>query len=137
MSIDLEDHVGKEVEVEYRDSSLRRGWIDKVPGHHDGDPLWPYQFSHTSGIDTYMRSGLRHDGCESGIDIIRINVLTNAPISHTKIDIFSAGSESIKIMVEDGSTFVSKEGCSSEALVIRNKDLAIAIARAIIESHGQ
>ena len=140
MTINLEDYIGKTVEVELGGGVIRRGKLKKSGEHR----AFPYSIS-LSYYNQYGRYRLL-DEYSTGGDIIKIKELKETPtepetmsnVIRSKIDIFTIGDERVEVTLDDDGLFLTACGKGArEDLSIGSKDLVIAVAKAILEHYQE
>jgi len=142
MTINLEDYIGKTVEVELRNGNVLPSKIEKLP--YDG--FFPYKMPYNGKKVTYNEFGLQYEDDESRIDIIKIKEIKDIPtepetmsnVIRSKIDVFTTEDERIEVTLDDDGLFLT--ACSKgarEGLSIGSKDLVIAVAKAILEHYNE
>lgn len=139
MTINLEDYIGKTVEVE-----LRNGCV--IGGHkiYRKSVSNSYKYTLGSYLNFYSQDGTNetHRNC----DIIKIKELKETPtepetmsnVIRSKIDIFTIEDERVEVTLDDDGLFLT--ACSKgarEDLSIGSKDLVIAVAKAILEHYNE
>ena len=140
MIINLEDYIGKTVEVELRNGCVIGGHkirVDPTPA------LERYQYVLGSYLNFYSQDGTNetHRNC----DIIKIKEIKETPtepetmsnVIRSKIDIFTIEDERVEVTLDDDGLFLT--ACSKgarEDLSIGSKDLIISVARCILEHYG-
>jgi small nuclear ribonucleoprotein (snRNP)-like protein len=139
MTINLEDYIGKTVEVE-----LRNGRV--IAGHKilvNRTNSFAYKYVLDSYIDFYNQDGMSNSG--GNYDIIKIKEIKETPtepetmsnVIRSKIDVFTTENERVEVTLDDDGLFLT--AChkgAREDLSIGSKDLAISVARAIIEAYS-
>jgi hypothetical protein len=139
MTINLEDYIGKTVEVE-----LRNGRV--IVGHKilvNRTNSFAYKYVLDSYIDFYNQDGMSNSG--GNYDIIKIKEIKETPtepetmtnVIRSKIDVFTTENERVEVTLDDDGLFLT--AChkgSREDLSIGSKDLVIAVAKAILEHYN-
>ena len=135
MTINLEDYVGKTVEVELRNGRVIGG--HKIYRNYVSNS---YKYTLGSCLNFYSQDGTNetHRNC----DIIKIKETPTEPetmsnVIRSKIDIFTIEDERVEVTLDDDGLFLT--ACSKgarEDLSIGSKDLIISVARCILEHYG-
>ena len=136
MTINLEDYIGKTVEVELGGGVIRRGKLKKSGEHR----AFPYSIS-LSYYNQYGRYRLL-DEYSTGGDIIKIKEIkepeTMSNVIRSKIDVFTIEDERVEVTLDDDGLFLTACGKGArEDLSIGSKDLVIAVAKAILEHYNE
>ena len=142
MTINLEDYIGKTVEITCRNGKVLSSKIKKLP--YDG--FFPYKMLYNGREVSYNEFGLRYEDDESIIDIIKIKEIKETPtepetmtnVIRSKIDVFTTENERVEVTLDDDGLFLT--ACSKgarEDLSIGSKDLVIAVAKAILEHYQE
>jgi ABC-type molybdate transport system ATPase subunit len=143
MTINLEEFVGKTVEITYRNGKVLSSKIEKLPGD---DRFFPYELVYKGRKVTYNVFGCRYEYDTSFLDIIKIKEIKETPtepetmsnVIRSKIDIFTTEDERVEVTLDDDGLFLT--ACSKgarEDLSIGSKDLVIAVAKAILEHYQE
>ena len=138
MTINLEDYVGKTVEVELRNGRVIGG--HKIYRNYVSNS---YKYTLGSCLNFYSQDGTNetHRNC----DIIKIKEIKETPtepetmsnVIRSKIDIFTIEDERVEVTLDDDGLFLTACGKGArEDLSIGSKDLVIAMAKAILEHYG-
>jgi len=140
MTINLEDYIGKTVEVELRNGKVIRGYKIRV----DRTDFFVYKYTISSYLYYFNQDGMNDS--HGNYDIIKIKELketttepeTMTNVIRSKIDVFTAYGERVELTVNDDGVFLThcEDGGVREDLSIGSKDLAISVARAIIEAYS-
>jgi len=137
MIINLEEFVGKTVEVE-----LRNG--DVITGHKVlVNQIYSLNYKYV--ISSYLYYFNQDGMSDSGGDIIKIKEIKETPtepetmsnVIRSKIDVFTTENERIEVTLDDDGLFLT--ACSKgalEDLSIGSKDLVISVALCILEHYG-
>jgi hypothetical protein len=142
MTINLEDYIGKTVEVELRNGRVIAGLkiTDSFDYKYDN-----YKYVLGSYLNFYNQDGMNetHGDC----DIIKIKEIKETPtepetmsnVIRSKIDVFTAYGERVELTIDDDGVFLThcEDGGVREDLSIGSKDLAIAVAKAILEHYQE
>ena len=139
MTINLEDYIGKNVEVELRNGKIKTGHKIEVNRTNS----FAYKYVLDSYIDFYNQDGMSDSG--GNYDIIKIKEIKETPtepetmsnVIRSKIDVFTTEDERVEVTLDDDGLFLT--ACSKgarEDLSIGDKDLVISVARAILEHYG-
>jgi hypothetical protein len=142
MTINLEDYIKKTVEVELRNGKIKAGKVDMTYG-----VFYISGICRPSGqIVEYYNDGTNISLTkESPNDIIKIKEIKEIPtepetmtnVIRSKIDVFTIENERVELTVDDDGIFLTACGKGArEDLSIGSKDLAISVARAIIEAYS-
>ena len=139
MTINLEDYIGKTVEVELRNGRVIGGY--KIYRNYVSNS---YKYTLGSYLNFYSQDGTNetHRNC----DIIKIKEIKETPtepetmsnVIRSKIDIFTIEDERVEVTLDDDGLFLT--ACSKgarEDLSIGSKDLVIAVAKAILEHYNE
>ena len=135
MTINLEDYIGKTVEVELRNGRVIGG--HKIYRNYVSNS---YKYTLGSYLNFYSQDGTNetHRNC----DIIKIKEIkepeTMSNVIRSKIDIFTIEDERVEVTLDDDGLFLT--ACSKgarEDLSIGSKDLVIAVAKAILEHYNE
>ena len=135
MTINLEDYIGKTVEVELRNGRVIGGY--KIYRNYVSNS---YKYTLGSYLNFYSQDGTNetHRNC----DIIKIKEIkepeTMSNVIRSKIDIFTIEDERVEVTLDDDGLFLT--ACSKgarEDLSIGSKDLVIAVAKAILEHYNE
>ena len=139
MTINLEDYIGKTVEVELRNGRVIGG--HKIYRNYVSNS---YKYTLGSYLNFYSQDGTNetHRNC----DIIKIKEIKETPtepetmsnVIRSKIDIFTIEDERVEVTLDDDGLFLT--ACSKgarEDLSIGSKDLVIAVAKAILEHYNE
>jgi hypothetical protein len=139
MTINLEDYIGKTVEVK-----LRNGRV--IAGHKilvNRTNSFAYKYALYSYINFYNQDGMSDNG--GNYDIIKIKEIKETPtepetmsnVIRSKIDVFTAENERVEVTLDDDGLFLTScSGGAREDLSIGSKDLVISVARCILEHYG-
>jgi hypothetical protein len=135
MTINLEDYIGKTVEVELRNGNVISGYKIVVNQTYS-------QYKYVLGSYLYA---FNQDGKYSNAicDIIKIKEIkepeTMSNVIRSKIDVFTTEDERVELTVDDDGVFLTHcdHGGAREDLSIGSKDLAIAVAKAILEHYQE
>ena len=143
MTINLEDYIGKTVEVE-----LRNGRV--IAGHKiivNRTNSFAYKYALYSYINFYNQDGMSDNG--GNYDIIKIKEIkeiketptepeTMSNVIRSKIDVFTIEDERVEVTLDDDGLFLTACGKGArEDLSIGSKDLVIAMAKAILEHYQE
>ena len=146
MTINLEDYLNKIVEVELRNGKIKTGKVDRTYG-----VFYISESRRTNGMTVeYCKDGTNFcldDSIDEPLyDIIKIKEIKELPtepetmtnVIRSKIDVFTAYGERVELTVDDDGVFLThcEDGGAREDLSIGSKDLAIAVAKAILEHYG-
>ena len=135
MTINLEDYIGKTVEVELRNGRVIGGY--KIYRNYVSNS---YKYTLGSYLNFYSQDGTNetHRNC----DIIKIKEIkepeTMSNVIRSKIDIFTIEDERVEVTLDDDGLFLT--ACSKgarEDLSIGSKDLVISVAKAILEHYNE
>jgi len=139
MTINLEDYIGKTVEVELRNGKIKTGKVDRTYG-----VFYISEIRRTSGQTVeYHNDGTSFSlAKETGYDIIKIKEIkepeTMSNVIRSKIDVFTTEDERVELTVDADGVFLTACGKGGrEDLSIGSKDLAIAMAKAILENYQE
>ena len=134
MTINLEDYIGKTVEVE-----LRNGRV--IGGHkiYRKSVSNSYKYVLGSYLNSYNQDGMNKTN--GNCDIIKIKEIkepkTMSNVIRSKIDIFTIEDERVEVTLDDDGLFLTACGKGArEDLSIGSKDLIISVARCILEHYG-
>jgi hypothetical protein len=142
MTINLEDYIGKTVEVELRNGRVIAGHKITVDRSYSFD----YKYALYSYINFYNQDGMSDNG--GNYDIIKIKEIkeiketptepeTMSNVIRSKIDVFTTENERVELTVDaDGIFLTACNGGAREDLSIGSKDIAICVARAILEHYN-
>ena len=139
MTINLEDYIGKTVEVELRNGEVITGHKITV----DRNYTFNYKYAISSYLNFYNQDGV--DDTYRNCDIIKIKEIKETPtepetmsnVIRSKIDIFTIEDERVEVTLDDDGLFLTACGKGArEDLSIGSKDLVIAVAKAILEHYG-
>jgi hypothetical protein len=139
MTINLEEFVGKTVEVELRNDRV-------IAGHKilvNRTNSFAYKYVLDSYINFYNQDGM--SDTSRNYDIIKIKELKETPtepetmtnVIRSKIDVFTTENERVEVTLDDDGLFLT--AChkgAREDLSIGSKDLVIAMAKAILEHYN-
>ena len=135
MTINLEEFVGKTVEVELRNGCTITGHKIRV----DRTDSFGYKYVISSYLYYFNQDGM--SDISGNYDIIKIKeikeVETMSNVIRSKIDVFTTENERVEVTLDDDGLFLTS--CSKGArqdLSIGSKDLVICVARAILEHYG-
>ena len=142
MTINLENYLKKTVEVQLRNGNVVTGKVGKTFGVYY--------------IGGFRRNGMTIEYDEDGIsfcldnflneplhDIIKIKEINETKTMETnvirsKIDVFTTEKERVELTVDDEGIFLTAcNGGAREDLSIGSKDIAICVARAILEHYQE
>ena len=141
MTINLEDYIGKTVEVELRNGKIKTGKVDRTCGVfyisgncRPGGIIAEY---HSDGTNFCLDYPID----EPLYDIIKIKEIkepeTMNNVIRSKIDVFTTEDERVEVTVDaDGVSLTAWDTGVRQDLSIGSKDLAIAVARAILEAYS-
>jgi len=145
MTINLEDYIGKNVEVELRHGDIITGKLRKL--ENSSQSSYPYyidsichDYFYWSQYGVYNSKSI-----VSHKDIIKIKELKETPtepetmtnVIRSKIDVFTTENERVEVTLDDDGLFLT--AChkgAREDLSIGSKDLVIAMAKAILEHYN-
>ena len=142
MTINLEEFVGKTVEVELRNGEVITGHKITV----DRNYTFNYKYAISSYLNFYNQDGV--DDTYRNCDIIKIKEIkeiketptepeTMSNVIRSKIDVFTTENERVELTVDaDGIFLTACNGGAREDLSIGSKDIAICVARAILEHYN-
>ena len=136
MIINLEEFVGKTVEVELRNGCVIGGHKISVDRTHSFD----YKYVLDSYINFYNQDGMNKTN--GNCDIIKIKETPTEPettsnVIRSKIDVFTTEKERVEVTLDDDGLFLTTcMGGAREDLSIGSKDLVIAVAKAILEHYN-
>jgi hypothetical protein len=145
MTINLEDYIGKTVEVELRNGKIKIGKVDRTYG-----VFYISGICRPSGqIVEYYNDGTNISLTkESPNDIIKIKEIkelketptepeTMSNVIRSKIDVFTTENERVEVTLDDDGLFLTACGKGArEDLSIGSKDLVISVACCILEYYG-
>lgn len=144
MTINLEEFVGKTVEIKHRDGSTRAGKLYKMKNNNKVVFSFPYLLTPIphGGSFSYNESGRccsdnisPHDAVEIKEAPIEPETMNN--VIRSKIDVFTTEDERVEVTVDaDGVSLTACGKGAREDLSIGSKDLAIAVAKAILEHYN-
>ena len=135
MTINLEDYIGKTVEVELRNGRVIAG--HKITNSFDD------KYVLDSYINFYNQDGMSHN--TATYDIVKIKEIKETPtepktmsnVIRSKIDVFTTENERVEVTLDDDGLFLTAcNGGAREDLSIGSKDIAICVARAILEHYN-
>jgi small nuclear ribonucleoprotein (snRNP)-like protein len=136
MTINLEDYIGKTVEVELRNGDTITGRKITV----DRSISFDYKYVLGTYLNFYSQDGTNetHRDC----DMIKIKEIkepeTMSNVIRSKIDVFTTENERVEVTLDDDGLFLTACGKGArQDLSIGSKDLAIAVARAILEHYNE
>lgn len=134
MTINLEDYIGKTVEVELRNGRVIGGY--KI---YRKSVLNSYKYAIGSYLKYFNQNGVNDNN--RNYDIIKIKEIkepeTMSNVIRSKIDVFTIEDERVEVTLDDDGLFLT--ACSKgarEDLSIGSKDIAICVARAILEHYN-
>ena len=146
MTINLEDYIGKTVEVELRNGKIKIGKVDRTYG-----VFYISESRRTNGMTVeYHNDGtnfcLDNPIDEPLYDIIKIKEIKETPtepetmsnVIRSKIDVFTTENERVEVTLDDDGLFLT--AChkgAREDLSIGSKDLVISVARCILEHYNE
>ena len=135
MTINLEDYIGKTVEVELSGGGTITGHKVKVNRNS-------FNRKYSYSIGSYLHY-FNQDGMSIGdYDIIKIKETPTEPetmsnVIRSKIDVFTIEDERVEVTLDDDGLFLTACGKGArEDLSIGSKDLIISVARCILEHYG-
>lgn len=135
MTINLQDYLGKTVEVELRNGNVI------IRGKVIVDPTYSYcRYSIGSYLKYFNQDGM--NDTNGNYDIIKIKEIkepeTMSNVIRSKIDIFTIEDERVEVTLDDDGLFLTacSKGAPREDLSIGSKDLVIAVAKAILEHYN-
>ncbi len=136
MTINLEEFVGKTVEVELRNGNVITGRKILVDRTHYFD----YKYILDSYINFFSQVG--NNIFNGNYDIIKIKEIkepeTMSNVIRSKIDVFTTEDERVEVTVDDDGVLLTACGKGGrEDLSIGSKDLAIAVVRCILEHYQE
>jgi hypothetical protein len=143
MTINLEEFVGKTVEVELRNGEVITGHKITV----DRNYTFNYKYAISSYLNFYNQDGV--DDTYRNCDIIKIKEIkeiketptepeTMSNVIRSKIDVFTIEDERVEVTLDDDGLFLTACGKGArEDLSIGSKDLVIAMAKAILEHYQE
>jgi len=147
MTINLENYIGKTVEVELRNGDVITRY--KVLKDLMCSADIKYKYSISSYIYAFNQDGISDmngSDMNGNYDIIKIKEIKETPtepetmtnVIRSKIDVFTAYGERVELTVDDDGVFLThcEDGGAREDLSIGSKDLAIAVAKAILEAYS-
>jgi hypothetical protein len=134
MTINLEEFVGKTVEVELRNGNVITGHKIQVTQTYSY-----YKYAIGSYLYYFYQSGVNDSN--GNYDIIKIKEIkepeTMSNVIRSKIDIFTTENERVEVTLDDDGLFLTAcNGGAREDLSIGSKDLVIAMAKAILEHYN-
>lgn len=139
MTINLEDYIGKTVEVELRNGRVIAGHKVIVNRTNSFD-----KYVLDSYINFYNQDGM--SDTSRNYDIIKIKEIKETPtepetmsnVIRSKIDVFTAYGERVELTIDDDGVFLThcEDGGVREDLSIGDKDLVISVAKAILEAYS-
>jgi hypothetical protein len=136
MTINLEDYIGKTVEVELRNGDTITGRKITV----DRSISFDYKYVLGTYLNFYSQDGTNetHRDC----DMIKIKEIkepeTMSNVIRSKIDVFTTENERVEVTLDDDGLFLTACGKGArEDLSIGSKDLVIAVAKAILEHYNE
>ena len=142
MTINLEDYLKKTVEVQLRNGNVVTGKVGKTFGvyyiggfHRNGMTIEYNENGTCFCLDNFLNEPLH--------DIIKIKEINETKTMETnvirsKIDVFTTDNERVELTVDDEGIFLTAcNGGAREDLSIGSKDIAICVARAILEHYNE
>ena len=138
MIINLQDYIGKTVEVELRNGNVITGHKIQVTQTYSY-----YKYAIGSYLYYFYQSGVNDSN--GNYDIIKIKEIKETPtepetmsnVIRSKIDVFTTENERVELTVDaDGIFLTACNGGAREDLSIGSKDIAICVARAILEHYN-
>ena len=138
MTINLEDYIGKTVEVELRNGNV-------IGGHkmYRKSVSNSYKYAIGSYLKYFNQNGVNDNN--RNYDIIKIKEIKETPtepetmsnVIRSKIDVFTTENERVEVTLDDDGLFLTTcMGGAREDLSIGSKDLVIAVAKAILEHYN-
>ena len=141
MTINLEDYIGKTVEFELRLGRVIAGYKVRKDLMCSADIK--YKYSIGPYLNYFNQDGMNDVNID--FDIIKIKELKETPtepetmtnVIRSKIDVFTTENERVELTVDaDGIFLTACNGGAREDLSIGSKDIAICVARAILEHYN-
>lgn len=136
MTINLEDYIGKTVEVKLRNGCTITGHKIRV----DRTDSFDYKYVISSYLYYFNQDGM----CDTSgnYDIIKIKEIkepeTMSNVIRSKIDVFTTEDERVEVTLDDDGLFLTACGKGArQDLSIGSKDLVIAVAKAILEHYNE
>jgi hypothetical protein len=138
MIINLQDYIGKTVEIKLRNGNVITGHKIQVTQTYSY-----YKYAIGSYLYYFYQSGVNDSN--GNYDIIKIKEIKETPtepetmsnVIRSKIDVFTTENERVEVTLDDDGLFLT--AChkgAREDLSIGSKDLVIAVAKAILEHYN-
>ena len=137
MTINLEDYIGKTVEVELRNGNVITGHKIELTQTYSY-----YRYAIGSYLYYFNQNGRKDSN--GNCDIIKIKEIQETPtepktmsnVIRSKIDVFTTEDERVELTTDDGIFLTTYDKGVRQDLSIGNRDLAISVARAILEAYS-
>lgn len=141
MTINLEEYINKQVEIKQRNGTIRVGKLFKMQTNHEVCAPGSFFYFLTpiphGGSYNYNTWGRCFSDKEEPYDIVKIKEIKSI-VTRSKIDVFTIDDERVEVTVDENGIFLTS--CSKgtrEDFSIGSRDLAIDIARCILENYNE